>query len=367
MKTLHLSIMAFTILLLVLVMMNNQVKALCIQNSDWLAAPCYGDPGYQPSKEKQRQDWAPYYQYKGASWMEMMKAQMIEAMKNGTLEDWVNGNQSNYDVWRYYYVNDQAPFFRSSVSGLNDEHPYFPPPLQQLTTGIAPKDVACKKGLNLVIKSEDETPACVKPQTAQKLVERGWAKEIVRAPIQGKPSQFKENETEIQARRTIPPCVSHVPHQYAIAGPPGVSLCPIMNFEASTKILNATGFYGIYNYTAYPGTLNFVLEPGHNGTITALLSVSAIHNYSGISQYSNQVNITNDVIFMHDAEMHNHPGVDVIVEPQSETIEDNGSAVISMTFYASKSALPGNYWVTLPTGVCTGGEMIILTITDCTK
>ncbi|HKU33308.1 MAG TPA: hypothetical protein VJR22_05635, partial [Candidatus Nitrosotalea sp.] len=84
-----------------------------------------------------------------------------------------------YDAWRYYYLNDQAPFFRSSVSGLNDEHPYFPPPLQQLTTGIGSKDVVCKKGLVLVIKSEDGSPACAKPDTAQKLIERGWAKEIV--------------------------------------------------------------------------------------------------------------------------------------------------------------------------------------------
>ena len=111
--------------------------------------------------------------------MEMMKTQMIDAMKNGTLEDWVTGNDSNYDVWNYYYLNNQAPFFRSSVSGLNDEHPYFPPPLQQLTTGIAPKDVACKKGLNLVLNAEDGSPACVKPDTAQKLIQRGWESSLL--------------------------------------------------------------------------------------------------------------------------------------------------------------------------------------------
>jgi len=142
---------------------------------DWPDAPCYGCAMCTPSMEKQREDWAPYYQYKGVVWMEMMKTQMIEAMKNGTLEDWVTGNQSNYDAWNYYYLNNQAPFFRSSVSGLNDEHPYFPPPLQQLTTGIVSKDVACKKGLNLVIKAEDGSPACVKIETGKVLVKRGWA------------------------------------------------------------------------------------------------------------------------------------------------------------------------------------------------
>lgn len=164
------------ILLLVPAIMNNPVKAGCMisSNSDWPSAPCYGCPGCIPSKEKQREEWNPYYQYKGAIWMEMMKAQMIGAMKNGTIEDWVTGKDSNYNVWRYYYLNDQAPFFRSSVSGLNDEHPYFPPPLQQLTTGIAPKDVACKKGLNLVLNAEDGSPACVKPEHIASLYLRGW-------------------------------------------------------------------------------------------------------------------------------------------------------------------------------------------------
>jgi plastocyanin len=179
MKILHLAIIVVAILLLIPVMMNNPTKALCMPNPDWPNAPCYGCPGCIPSMEKQQQDWAPYYQYKGASWMEMMKTQMIEAMKNGTLEDWVTGNQSNYNVWRYYYVNDQAPFFRSSVSGLNDEHPYFPPPLQQLTTGIEPKDVACKEGLQLVIKTEDGSPACLRYPTADVLIVRGWAEEVI--------------------------------------------------------------------------------------------------------------------------------------------------------------------------------------------
>ncbi|MDE1873426.1 MAG: hypothetical protein KGH99_08130, partial [Thaumarchaeota archaeon] len=157
-----------------------------------------------------------------------------------------------------------------------------------------------------------------------------------------------------------------IPHQYAIAGPRGDSLCPVMNFGASEKILNATGFYGIYNYASYPRTLNYVLEPGHNGTIKFLISVNMAHNFGNIT-YSNQINITNDVVFMHDAGMNNHPGVDVLVEPKSETIGDNGSALVTITFSASADALPGAYWVTLPPGFCAGGQMIILTVTDCEK
>lgn len=47
-------------------------------------------------------------------------------------------------------------------------------PLKQFKSGIAANDVKCVQGFQLVIKSEDNSPACVKLQTAQKLVERGW-------------------------------------------------------------------------------------------------------------------------------------------------------------------------------------------------
>ena len=52
-------------------------------------------------------------------------------------------------------------------------------PLQQFKSGIPASDVKCADGLTLVIKSEDGSPACVKSDTVQKLIERSWAKEIV--------------------------------------------------------------------------------------------------------------------------------------------------------------------------------------------
>ncbi len=47
-------------------------------------------------------------------------------------------------------------------------------PKQQLKEGKAPTEVACAEGLELVIRTAGD-PACVKPETAQKLVERGMA------------------------------------------------------------------------------------------------------------------------------------------------------------------------------------------------
>jgi serpin B len=47
-------------------------------------------------------------------------------------------------------------------------------PLVQFRSGTFAADITCVQGLTLVIKTEDGHPACVKPQTAQKLVERSW-------------------------------------------------------------------------------------------------------------------------------------------------------------------------------------------------
>ncbi len=47
-------------------------------------------------------------------------------------------------------------------------------PKQQLKNNIAPTDISCKIHLVLIFKATDNSPACVKPSTAQKLLERGW-------------------------------------------------------------------------------------------------------------------------------------------------------------------------------------------------
>src|SRR5690349_12192082 len=49
-----------------------------------------------------------------------------------------------------------------------------PSPLKQLKLGIMAKDVQCNQGLVPVIKTSDNSSACVTAVTAKKLVERGW-------------------------------------------------------------------------------------------------------------------------------------------------------------------------------------------------
>jgi len=47
-------------------------------------------------------------------------------------------------------------------------------PLKQMKSGVDPKDVVCKEGLVLMLKSTDGSAACVKDSSSSKLIERGW-------------------------------------------------------------------------------------------------------------------------------------------------------------------------------------------------
>lgn len=49
-------------------------------------------------------------------------------------------------------------------------------PLKQFESGTPIDEIQCKRGLILITKSSDDSPACVKPQTKHILIERGWTK-----------------------------------------------------------------------------------------------------------------------------------------------------------------------------------------------
>lgn len=49
-------------------------------------------------------------------------------------------------------------------------------PLKQFKSGIKVNEIQCTADLQLVVKSSNGSPACVTPETKQKLIERGWAK-----------------------------------------------------------------------------------------------------------------------------------------------------------------------------------------------
>lgn len=64
-------------------------------------------------------------------------------------------------------------------------------PLKQLQSGTKAEDVICKSNFQLIINHRTGNVACVKPQTGQILVERGWATLIITMPLGGQ--QTSEN------------------------------------------------------------------------------------------------------------------------------------------------------------------------------
>lgn len=68
-------------------------------------------------------------------------------------------------------------------------------PLEQLRSGIKARNVTCNDDMQLIIKAEDGSPACVKHDTAQKLIERGWAKGPVGVSAMAEPSVELNNVT----------------------------------------------------------------------------------------------------------------------------------------------------------------------------
>ena len=48
-------------------------------------------------------------------------------------------------------------------------------PLKQIANGVSPENITCKEDMLIIFKHTDNSPVCVKPGTADKLIERSWA------------------------------------------------------------------------------------------------------------------------------------------------------------------------------------------------
>ncbi|QLH08757.1 hypothetical protein [Candidatus Nitrosotenuis sp. DW1] len=51
-------------------------------------------------------------------------------------------------------------------------------PLKQFRSGVSVDEISCKEDLILITKTSNENPACVKQETMQKLIERGWGSKL---------------------------------------------------------------------------------------------------------------------------------------------------------------------------------------------
>lgn len=101
-------------------------------------------------------------------------------------------------------------------------------PLKQFKSGISVMDVKCSLGYILTIKSEDNSPACVRPLTVMVLSEVGWSK-------------FESTQSNHATNAKTNPFGIVGLMYYHGGGPCGVGVCPLNTFNLK---MNS-------NYTAY--------------------------------------------------------------------------------------------------------------------
>ena len=127
-------------------------------------------------------------------------------------------------------------------------------PLKQIKSGIPVQDVKCSTNYVLIIKAEDGSPACVKPDTAQKLMERGWAKEIV----------TQTSQSSECAGTQVP------------SGGLGTNIVPILIMSPNSTAIVCVTYNFPYSWAQYPnkevysqGILNFSsFSIGWESTVT---------------------------------------------------------------------------------------------------
>lgn len=312
------------------------------------------------------------------------------------------------NVTSYPAVYNYGPMIPSatpiSPPGSNPQNNTVLSPLTQFKQGVLAQDVKCYSNFQLIFKTEDGSPACVTPDSATKLVQRGWAKEIVSTPVNAI-SNMKpviQNYTGYQSK--------------IIPGPLVLSSCGggRDGYHSFSNILNSTGFHVFYNITNSSTGFNddYVIEPGHAGTITYVIDAgSSPTPYMTNSYFQKELNITNYAVFYHyvtdyeellhnlSVTIHNgdyescfkrpngscaglsgpitgpiqasvvdHPGVIVSFDPASELLQYNdtsqgkSSQIITMTVSVDYNSPQGTYWVVLSPEECLGGKIFLLTI-----
>lgn len=77
---------------------------------DWPTKPfCLGEAPVKSPLGEMKKAWDGYYQYKGEEWMKMKKAEMDSAIRDGTLQEWIDLERSNRNAFYYYWINGKAP------------------------------------------------------------------------------------------------------------------------------------------------------------------------------------------------------------------------------------------------------------------
>jgi hypothetical protein len=96
-------------------------------------------------------------------------------------------SEIHLSIEHIFNVNDRVFLFLNEVDGeyqispysfsalnFNPDEEFLLPPLMLYRAGISSNDIVCRDNLELVLKANDNSPACVTSNTKTKLIERGW-------------------------------------------------------------------------------------------------------------------------------------------------------------------------------------------------
>jgi hypothetical protein len=127
--------------------------------------------------------YSPFWRIQTATWADAESARFLtttaeitETSINEELITAVGGFIVNCPFVEVPIKTMESPEMEDTVPADEFEDETEPiPPKMQMNDGVAPQDVECKNGLELVLKASDGSAACVKPNTKELLLIRGWA------------------------------------------------------------------------------------------------------------------------------------------------------------------------------------------------
>jgi hypothetical protein len=125
-------------------------------------------------------------------WQGEVSIQVDVKQENTTFENIILGENDEVPIFGKYFIRllKVEPYPQSTHMIQQDDYiatlvitKIIPdrvlPPLQQLKSGITIDKIQCRENLQLIIKTSNENPICVKPATKEKLIERGWASNVI--------------------------------------------------------------------------------------------------------------------------------------------------------------------------------------------
>ena len=158
------------------------VKYKDVINSHRQAARHYHDAAIEYSLLGENSDSAKYYQKSGLQYhYAALQLENSDQLQESIKHHYLAGIQYHNAALQFNILNDYNEYGKQFAESLKHKRmakygsDYVLPPNQQMRWLADPQEVRCNTGLELVFKSSSGEPTCFTPDSASKLVQRGWA------------------------------------------------------------------------------------------------------------------------------------------------------------------------------------------------